>query len=114
MTTPEIEALRPKSPMKNQQQTSSISITTTNSGGKRQAGNSPQNYNALGLNQETSSSNPSAAAPWISPMDGFRDRGGSIVASDDRVPELYGYGASYGMANGDCLGYESHRGMNLL
>ncbi|KAK6925843.1 MT-A70-like [Dillenia turbinata] len=68
LTTPEIESLRPKSPMKNQQQlqqqqSTSISLTTANSSNRRPA-NSPQNPTALGMNQEVSSSNPSTPAPW--------------------------------------------------
>ncbi|KAA8533696.1 hypothetical protein F0562_031213 [Nyssa sinensis] len=69
MTTPDIEALRPKSPMKNQQQlqqqqSASLSLTTANSTNKRPTGNSPQNHTALSLNQEVSSSNFSTSAPW--------------------------------------------------
>ncbi|GFZ14752.1 methyltransferase MT-A70 family protein [Actinidia rufa] len=72
LTTPEIESLRPKSPMKNQQQlqqSASISLTTANSSNKLQMGNSPQNPNALNLNQEASSSNFSTPGPWVSPME---------------------------------------------
>lgn len=64
VTTPDIEALRPKSPMKNQQQQSvSISLTAANSSNRRQAGNSPQNPSTFSLNQEASSANPSTPAP---------------------------------------------------
>lgn len=113
MTTPEIEALRPKSPMKNQQQvqSSSISLTTTNSTNRRAAGNSPQNPSALSLNQEASSSNVAAPAPWGSPMEGFKGREGCNIPSDERVFDIYGYG---GQVNGDYLDFESHRQMNLL
>ncbi|KAG2707712.1 hypothetical protein I3760_05G160300 [Carya illinoinensis] len=116
MTTPEIEALRPKSPMKNQQQlqqqqSTSISLTTANSSNRRPAGNSPSTPGALGLNQEASGSNPSTPAPWASPMEGFRGREGSIMPSDDKVFEMYGYG---GQANPDYQDFESQRQMNLL
>ena len=115
VTTPEIESLRPKSPMKNQQQlqqqSASISLTTANSSNRRTAGNSPQNPGALGLNQEASSSNPSTPAAWASPMEGFR-REGSIMTSDDKVFDMYG-GFS-GQGNQDYLDFESHRQMNLL
>ncbi|CAK9135938.1 unnamed protein product [Ilex paraguariensis] len=47
VTTPEIEALRPKSPMKNQQQSASISLATGNSTNQRSSGNSPQNHIVL-------------------------------------------------------------------
>ncbi|KAL3520733.1 hypothetical protein ACH5RR_018882 [Cinchona calisaya] len=112
-TTPEIEALRPKSPMKNQQQlqqqSSSISLTTGNSSNKRPAGNSPQN-----MNQEGSSSNLSTPAPWGSPMDGFKGREGGLMAPDDRMYDSYGYNASFGQNNPDFLDYESQRAINML
>ncbi|PRQ48943.1 putative mRNA (2'-O-methyladenosine-N(6)-)-methyltransferase [Rosa chinensis] len=117
VTTPDIEALRPKSPMKNQQQmqhqqSASISLTTANSSNRRPAGNSPQNPGALSMNQEASSSNPSTPAPWASsPMEGFKGREGSIMPSDDKVFDMYGYS---GQANGDYIDFESHRQMNLL
>ena len=112
VTTPEIEALRPKSPMKNQQQlqqqSSSISITTNNSTNRRAAGNSPQNPTALSLNQESSSSNPATPAPWGSPMEGFKGREG---CTDEKVFDMYAYS---GQANGEYLDFETHRQMNLL
>ncbi|KAJ6747948.1 N6-ADENOSINE-METHYLTRANSFERASE SUBUNIT METTL14 [Salix purpurea] len=49
VTTPDIEALRPKSPMKNQQQSISISLTAANSSNGRPA-----------------SANTSTPAPWAS------------------------------------------------
>nr|XP_027111524.1 N6-adenosine-methyltransferase non-catalytic subunit MTB-like [Coffea arabica] len=117
-TTPEIEALRPKSPMKNQQQlqqqSSSISLTTGNSSNKRPAGNSPQNHNAQNMNQEASSSNISTPAPWGSPMEGFKGREGGLMAPDDRIFDMYGYNASFGQSNAEFLDYESQRSMNLL
>ncbi|XP_074279842.1 N6-adenosine-methyltransferase non-catalytic subunit MTB-like [Silene latifolia] len=75
LTTPEIESLRPKSPMKNQQQlqqqqSNSISLTTANSSNRRPAGNSPQNPPGFSLNQEASSSNH--PAPWAPPMEAFK------------------------------------------
>ncbi|KAF7806957.1 Methyltransferase-like protein 1 [Senna tora] len=119
ITTPEIESLRPKSPMKNQQQQQqqqqqsvTISLTTSNSSNRRHAGNSPQNPTAMGINQEGSSSNPSTPAPWASPLEGFKGRDvSSLVPSDDnKVFDMYGY-------NGPPPGYldfESYRQMNLL
>ncbi|EEF49075.1 conserved hypothetical protein [Ricinus communis] len=115
VTTPEIEALRPKSPMKNQQQqqSTSISLTTAISSNRRTAGNSPHNPSnfTLSLNQEASSSNPSTPAPWASPMEGFRGREGGNMPSDDKLFDMYGYS---GQANGDYLDFESHRPMNVL
>ncbi|XP_050225761.1 N6-adenosine-methyltransferase non-catalytic subunit MTB [Mercurialis annua] len=115
ITTPEIEALRPKSPMKNQQQqqSASISLTTASSSNRRTAGNSPQNPNTMSvaLNQEASSSNPSTPAPWAPPMEGIRGREGGNMPAEDKVFDMYGYG---GPANGDYLDFESHRAMNLL
>lgn len=114
-TTPDIEALRPKSPVKNQQQmqqqqSTSISLTS-NSANRRPAGNSPQNPSVLGLNQEGSSSNPSTPAAWASPMEAFRGREGMNMSSDDRMFDMYGYGSQ---ANGEYLDFESHRPMNLM
>lgn len=116
VTTPDIEALRPKSPMKNQQQlqqqnSASISLTTANSSNRRPAGNSPQNPTALCINQEASSSNPSTPAPWASQLEGFKGREGNNLPSDDKVFDMYGYS---GQANGDFTDFESHRHMNLL
>jgi hypothetical protein len=116
ITTPEIEALRPKSPMKNQQQLqqqqpTSISLTTASSSNRRPAGNSPSNMGGLGLNQEATSSNPSTPAPWASPMEGFRGREGSGMPSDDKIFDMYGYS---GQANQDYIDFEPHRPMNLL
>ncbi|TYJ25943.1 hypothetical protein E1A91_A07G083700v1 [Gossypium mustelinum] len=114
-TTSDIEALRPKSPVKNQQQmqqqqSTSISLTS-NSTNRRPAGNSPQNPTVLGLNQEGSSSNPSTPAAWASPMEAFRGREGMNMSSDDRMFDIYGYGSQ---ANGEYLDFESHRPMNLM
>ena len=114
VTTPDIEALRPKSPMKNQQQmqqqTVSISLTAANSSSRRPAGNSPQNPSTFSLNQEASSANPSTPAPWASsPMEGCRGREGGNMPSEDKVFDMYGYS---GQANGDYLDFESHRPMN--
>ncbi|OMP11704.1 MT-A70-like protein [Corchorus capsularis] len=82
-TTPEIESLRPKSPMKNQQQmqqqSASISLTNSNSSNRRPTGNSPQNPIAPGLNQE-----------------------GMNMSSDDRMFDMYGYG---GQANREYLDF---------
>lgn len=116
MTTPEIEALRPKSPMKNQQQiqqqqSASISLTTANSSNRRPAANSPQNPSTFSLNQEAPSSNPSTPAPWASPMEGFRGRDGGDMLSENKVFDMYGYS---GQPNGGFLDFESHRPMNLL
>lgn len=102
LTTPEIEALRPKSPMKNQQQQqSSISLTTANSSNRRAAGNSPQNPTGFSINQEASGSNPSTPAPWASsPMEGFNSRDGCNLPSDDKVFDMYAYS---GQVNGEFL-----------
>ncbi|PSS33398.1 Methyltransferase-like protein [Actinidia chinensis var. chinensis] len=117
LTTPEIESLRPKSPMKNQQQlqqSASISLTTANSSNKLQMGNSPQNPNALNLNQEASSSNFSTPSPWVSPMESFKGRDGGNISTDDRLFDVYGYNPSIGLPNGDYRDYEAQRTMGLL
>ncbi|KAL2995496.1 hypothetical protein AAZX31_10G220000 [Glycine max] len=116
VTTPDIEALRPKSPMKNQQQLQqqnsvSISLTSASASNRRPAGNSPQNPTALGVNQEASSSNPSTPAPWGSPLEGFKGREGSVLPSDDKVMDMYGF---HGPASANYLDFESYRQMNLL
>ncbi|XP_050154914.1 N6-adenosine-methyltransferase non-catalytic subunit MTB-like [Malus sylvestris] len=117
VTTPDIEALRPKSPMKNQQQlqqqnSSSISLTPANSSNRRPAGNSPQNPIALGIKQEGSNSNPSTPASWgPPPMDGFKGRDGNNMSSDDKVFDMYVYS---GQPNAEFVDFESHRHMNLL
>ncbi|MFS7994335.1 putative mRNA (2'-O-methyladenosine-N(6)-)-methyltransferase [Helianthus anomalus] len=78
LTTPDIEALRPKSPMKNQlqmqqqsQQSNTISLTPGGGGGsnKRPSGNNPLNHNGPGMNQEVSGFNISGPVPW-GPTDG--------------------------------------------
>ncbi|XP_022850090.1 methyltransferase-like protein 1 isoform X2 [Olea europaea var. sylvestris] len=120
LTTPEIEALRPKSPMKNQlqmqqQQSASITLTTSNSNNKRTTGNSPQDHNAPNLNQEASSSNVSTPGPWASPMQSLKGRESGYMSSDDRAFDVYGYNApSFGPANGDFSDYDTQRGMNML
>ncbi|CAI9094936.1 OLC1v1030771C1 [Oldenlandia corymbosa var. corymbosa] len=116
LTTPEIEALRPKSPMKNQQQlqpqSSSISLTTGNSSNRRPAGNSPQNNSTPSMNQEASSSNMSNTRPWVSPMEGFKGREGGPMPPE--MFDMYGYNASYGPNSAEFIGYESQRAMNML
>lgn len=118
MTTPDIEALRPKSPMKNQQQMQqqqqsvSISLTPGNASNRR-PGNSPQNPTALGVNQDASSSNPSTPAPWASsPMESFKGREGSGLPSDDKVFDMYG--GFNGPPPPGYLDFESFRQMNML
>lgn len=123
-TTPEIEALRPKSPMKNQQQmqqqqSSSISLTTGNSSNKRPTGNSPQHHNLPNMNQEASSSNISSTppGPWASSMENFKGReGGGHMMPDDRVFDMYGgfNGPFVHTGGGEYLDYESQRAMNML
>ncbi|XP_057487781.1 uncharacterized protein LOC130773842 [Actinidia eriantha] len=114
LTTPKIESLRPKSPMKNQhrlQQSASIFLTTTNSSNKLQMGNSPQNPNALSLNQEASSSNFSTPSSWVSPS--FKGQDGGAISTDDRLFDVYGYNPSIGLPNGDYRDYETQR-MNKI
>lgn len=117
VTTPDIEALRPKSPMKNQQQMQqqqqsvTISLTTPSASNRRPAGNSPQNPTALGINQDASSSNPSTPAHWASPMEGFKGREGSVLPTDDKVMDMYGF---HGPAAASYLDFESYRQMNML
>lgn len=120
-TTPDIEALRPKSPMKNQhqlqqQQSASISLTTANSSNKRPA--TPQNTSGLNMNQEVSSSNlPMNPGPWgsSSSMEGFKGQDGGNMVLEDKGFDMYGgYSASLGEVNTEFLDFEARRGMNLL
>ncbi|KAK3026046.1 hypothetical protein RJ639_042538 [Escallonia herrerae] len=117
VTTPDIEALRPKSPMKNQlqlqQQHSNAISLTASATNRRPTENSPQNYHASSSNQEASSSNFPTPVPWGS-AEGFKGREGWNMASDDRGFDMYGYNASLRQANGDYLDFESQRAMNLL
>lgn len=99
LTTPEIESLRPKSPMKNQQQTASISLTTANSSSKWPTGTSPQNQHAPNLNQEASSSNIPSPAPWASPLETFKGREGGHLPPDERMFDMYGYNVPFGPAD---------------
>ncbi|KAJ8750871.1 hypothetical protein K2173_016052 [Erythroxylum novogranatense] len=110
LTTPEIEALRPRSPMKNQQQSNLIPLNTASSSNRRPTGNSPQNPTTSSLNQEASISNPSTPVPWASPLRGFRARE-SVNMTSEKVFDVYGFG---GAANGECFDFESHRQMNVL
>lgn len=108
-TTPEIEALRPKSPMKNQQQmqqqSNSISLTTVNSSSRRATGNSPQNPAAFSLNQEASSSNH--PPPWAPPLEGFK-------GPNDNAFDMYGYNMHPMPPNGEFLDFEAQRMMNMM
>ncbi|XP_075485888.1 N6-adenosine-methyltransferase non-catalytic subunit MTB-like isoform X1 [Primulina tabacum] len=108
LTTPEIESLRPKSPMKNQQQQSSASITLTNinSSNRWPTGMSPQNHTT---NQETYSSNVQSAAPWSSPMEMFKGREVGHLPSEDKAFDMYGYNPPLGTPTGDQEINYSHR-----
>ncbi|CAN4115366.1 unnamed protein product [Withania somnifera] len=106
VTTPEIEALRPKSPMKNQQQmqhqSASMSMTTTNTSNKRPAGNSPENnYSSQNVNIETS--NIPNSGPWVSPMESFPGREDGHMISDTRIFNMYGYDAAFRQTNPEFL-----------
>ncbi|KFK40719.1 hypothetical protein AALP_AA2G032000 [Arabis alpina] len=111
VTTPDIESLRPKSPMKNQQQQSyPPSQASANSANRRTMGNSPQaNPNVVVLHQEASGSNfsvpptpqwvatPPAAAPppppMPMPMDSFRVPEGNNNSRppEDKIFDIYGF-----------------------
>ncbi|KAF9614130.1 hypothetical protein IFM89_015449 [Coptis chinensis] len=117
LTTPDIEGLRPKSPIqKNQQQpqSSSLSQTTVASVNKRPAATSPQNRTILSLNQEGSSSNASMPVQWTSPMVGIKTPDTVNVVRDDKSFDGYGYEPSGGQAIGDQLNFASQGASNLL
>ncbi|CAN1123106.1 N6-adenosine-methyltransferase non-catalytic subunit MTB [Linum perenne] len=122
VTTPDIEALRPKSPMKNQQQqTASISLTAANSSNRRPSattGNSPQNPNPFVVTQDAASStaNPSSSTPAPPP---WAAAAAAVAAPlDDKVFEMYGFnnnGAPPPGNGGDQFhDFEPHRPVNLL
>lgn len=110
MTTPEIELLRPKSPMKNQQQMQqqqSASLTAATSTNRRPTGNSPQNPTGL----DVSNSNPMTLPPWGSQMEGFKGREANNIPLGDKVFDVYGFGEQ---PNGEYVDFESHRQINML
>ncbi|KAJ0764144.1 putative mRNA (2'-O-methyladenosine-N(6)-)-methyltransferase [Helianthus annuus] len=117
LTTPDIEALRPKSPMKNQlqmqqqsQQTNTISLTPGSGGGnKRPGGNDPLSHNGPGMNQEASSSNISGPVPWGPPMGGVM--GGPNEGFFDN---MYGYNGPFGPMGGEFMDFETQRAMNNM
>lgn len=104
VTTPDIESLRPKSPMKNQQQqsyTPSLASSANNSN-RRTTGNSPQaNPNVVVLHQEASGSNFSVPPPhWVPspvtappPMESFRvpEGGNNPRPPEDKTFDMYGF-----------------------
>ncbi|KAK1419634.1 hypothetical protein QVD17_28862 [Tagetes erecta] len=115
LTTPDIEALRPKSPMKNQlqmqqqsQQSNTISLTPGGSNNKRPSGNDPLNQNGPGMNQEVSGSNISGPAPWGPPM------GGGMGPNEGFFENMYGYNGPFGPMGGDYMDFETHRAMNNM
>ncbi|KAG7014845.1 Methyltransferase-like protein 1, partial [Cucurbita argyrosperma subsp. argyrosperma] len=112
MTTPEIELLRPKSPMKNQQQMQqqqSASLTTATSMNRRPTGNSPQNPTSL----DVSNSNPmTLPPPWGSQMEGgFKGREANNIPLGDEVYDAYGFSEQ---PSGEYVDFESHRQINIL
>ncbi|KAM0042654.1 putative mRNA (2'-O-methyladenosine-N(6)-)-methyltransferase [Helianthus debilis subsp. tardiflorus] len=117
LTTPDIEALRPKSPMKNQlqmqqqsQQTNTISLTPGSGGSnKRPGGNDPLSHNGPGMNQEASSSNISGPVPWGPPMGGVM--GGPNEGFFDN---MYGYNGPFGPMGGEFMDFETQRAMNNM
>ncbi|KAJ0538236.1 putative mRNA (2'-O-methyladenosine-N(6)-)-methyltransferase [Helianthus annuus] len=118
LTTPDIEALRPKSPMKNQlqmqqqsQQTNTISLTPGSGGGnKRPGGNDPLSHNGPGMNQEASSSNIPGPVPWGPPMGGVM--GGPNEGFFDNM--YGGYNGPFGPMGGEFMDFETQRAMNNM
>ncbi|KAI3943951.1 hypothetical protein MKW92_047185 [Papaver armeniacum] len=105
LTTPDIESLRPKSPLqKNQQQSSSLSLTSMNTANRRPAVNSPQNPNVLTLNQEVSSSTPPTPLPWASSPMGVGLKGAgpdavNVMLSNDNFFDSYAFSNSNNLPN---------------
>ncbi|CAH9082385.1 unnamed protein product [Cuscuta epithymum] len=124
VTTPEIESLRPKSPMKNQQQLQqqqsvAVSLTPATSNNKRPSGNSPQNQNQQNTIPDVSSSSnmlSNPQGPWVSPpAESFKGReSGPMTMTDDRAVDTYGHNSSsFGQGNPDFSDFESHRATNM-
>ena len=111
MTTPDIELLRPKSPMKNQQQMqqqqSAAALTVANSTNRRPLGNSPQNPTGL----DVSNPNPITLPPWGSQMEGFKGREGNNIPLGDKAFDMYRLGEQ---ASGEYVDFEPHRQINML
>ncbi|XP_076910847.1 N6-adenosine-methyltransferase non-catalytic subunit MTB-like [Bidens hawaiensis] len=115
LTTPDIEALRPKSPMKNQlqmqqqaqQSNNTISLTPGGGGNKRPGSNDPLIHNGPGMNQEGSSSNISGL--WGPPMGGVM--GGPNEGFFDN---MYGYNGPFGPMGGEFMDFETQRAMNNM
>nr|XP_043632181.1 N6-adenosine-methyltransferase non-catalytic subunit MTB [Erigeron canadensis] len=113
LTTPDIESLRPKSPMKNQlqmqqQQSNSIALTGGGSSNKRPSGNSPSNHTGPGMNQEASGSNMSGPVPWGPPM------GGGMGPDERFFDNMYGFSVPFGPMGGEYMDFETHRAMNNM
>ncbi|PKA64847.1 Methyltransferase-like protein 1 [Apostasia shenzhenica] len=115
-TTPEIEGLRPKSPLQKSQQSPSISLMSS-SGNRRPLGSSPpnpQNSSQPMTNHEASTSDPGAtASQWLSSMGGFRELEGGMPFTDDKN-EGFSLGAStVGQVIGDHVEFDPHRAVNI-
>lgn len=112
LTTPEIESLRPKSPMKNQQQLQqqSASIPLTSTGNRKPAVNSPQTPNHFGLNQEGPSNH---LPPWAL-MEGMRGRDMASSGPHDNGFDMYGYNMPPVLPNGEFLDFDPQRTMNMM
>ncbi|KAL8257744.1 hypothetical protein R6Q59_029784 [Mikania micrantha] len=115
LTTSDIEALRPKSPMKNQlqmqqqaQQSNTISLTPGSASNKRPNGNDPMIHNGPGMNQEASSSNISCPVPWGPPM------GGVMGPNEGFFDNMYGYNGPFGPMGGEYMDFETQRAMNNM
>lgn len=114
ITTPEIELLRPKSPMKNQQQMqqqqSAASLSVATSTNRRPTANSPQNPTGL----DVSNPNPMALPAWGgSQMEGFKGRGeANNIPLGDKVFDIYALGGE--QPSGEYVDFESHRQINML
>ncbi|KAI3817635.1 hypothetical protein L1987_11431 [Smallanthus sonchifolius] len=115
LTTPDIEALRPKSPMKNQlqmqqqsQQSNTISLTPGGAGNKRPGSNDPTIHSGPVMNQEASGSNIPGPVPWGPPM------GGVMGPNEGFFDNMYGYNGPFGPMSGDYMDFESQRAMNNM
>lgn len=117
VTTPEIEGLRPKSPpQKNQQQQNSITLTqtTTNLTNRRPMINSQQNSGILEIDQEVSSVNPLTSAQWASPMVSSKQPDTVVVVTEDKFFDNFGHDPLGGQANVDKINFGSRAATNML
>ncbi|XP_047319931.1 N6-adenosine-methyltransferase non-catalytic subunit MTB-like [Impatiens glandulifera] len=115
LTNSDIESLRPKSPMKNQQQQQSSTSISINTGNNKRpiTGNSPQSFYGGGsVMNSDAAPNQLVPPPWAPAMGNL----GPIPGPDGAmVSDMYGFGGGpYVQPPLPNSEYETHRGTNFL